>query len=149
MDNNAEIFVANFSGAAVSNVRQVTRTLNGLGNTNVFSAGRRMSRDGSLIAFESRATDPKSGTAPTGVSLGMFVYTVATDTFVEVGPRALTFTDITRFPTFTDYNSSLAPASLVFASALNFRTDGTFPPAAEDATGLNPQRASQIFLTSL
>ena len=148
-DNNAEIFVGNFSGAAVSNIRQVTRTLNGSGNTNVFSAGRRMSRDGTLIAFESRATDPKSGAAPTSTALGMFVYTVATDTFVEVGPRAAVFSDVTRFPTFTDYNSSLAPSSLVFASALNFKTDGTFPTAADDATGLNPQRASQVFLTQL
>ncbi len=148
-DTNAEIFVASFNGSTVSNVRQVTRTLNGSGNTNVFSAGRRMSRDGAFIAFESRATDPKSGAAPTSVQLGMFVYNVSADTFVEVGPRATTFTDITRFPTFTDYNSSLAPSSLVFASALNFRTDGTFPPVAEDATGLNPQRASQVFLTQV
>ena len=148
-DNNGEIFVADFSGSAMSNVRQVTRTLNSAGNTNVFSPGRRLSRDGSLIAFESRATDPKSGAAPTSFFLGTFVYTISTDAFVEVGPRATVFTDIGRFPTFTDYNSSLAPSSLVFASALNFRPDGTFPPAAEDATGLNPQRASQVFLTQL
>ncbi|HEX6044191.1 MAG TPA: hypothetical protein VFZ22_06860, partial [Pyrinomonadaceae bacterium] len=148
-DSNAEIYVANFSGAAMTNVRQVTRTQNGNANTNVFSAGRRLSRDGSLIAFESRATDPKNGAVPTAVALGMFVYTVATDTFVEVGPRAAVFADITHFPTFTDYNSSLAPGSLVFASALNFKPDGTFPTQAEDATGLNPQRASQVFLTAL
>ena len=42
-DNNAEIFVATFSGSAIGNVRQVTRTLNSNGNTNVFSAYRRMS----------------------------------------------------------------------------------------------------------
>ncbi|HEY3581447.1 MAG TPA: hypothetical protein VGK82_12915, partial [Pyrinomonadaceae bacterium] len=60
-----------------------------------------------------------------------------------------TFTDVARFPTFTDYNGGLVPASLVFTSALNFRPDGTFPAAAQDSEGLNPQRTAQIFLTSL
>ncbi len=150
VDGNAEIYIADVSGgSSMTNVRQVTRTLNGSGNTNVLSPGRRMSRDGSLIAFETRASDPKNGAAPTSVFLGTFVYTVATDTFVEIGNRPTNFADIAHFPTFTDYNSSLVPSSLVFASALNFRPDGTFPPIAEDATGLNPQRASQVFLTQI
>jgi hypothetical protein len=119
--------VANFNGSAMSNIRQVTRTQNGAGNTNVWSFGRRLSRNGALLAFESRATDPKSGGVPTSTQLGTFVYTIATDAFVEIGPRAVTLVDIIRFPTFTDYDSTLAPSSLVFASALNFRTDGTFP----------------------
>ena len=149
-DTNAEIFLANFSGSAVSNVRQVTRTLNGnSGNANVMSPGRRLSRNGAFIAFESRATDPKSNTAPPGLILGLFVYTVATDTFVEIGPRPTVFTDIIHFPTFTDYNASLDPSSLVFASALNFRPDGTFPPEAQDAEGLNVRRSAQLFLTPI
>lgn len=150
-DGNAEIFVANFSGAALTNVRQVTRTQSdGNRNTHAMTPGRRLSRDGAFIVFESLATDPKSGAAPTAIHLGLFVYTVATDTFVEVGNRAIgAIPDIARNPTFTDYNSSLAPSSLVFASALNFRPDGSFPPAAEDATGLNASRAPQIFLTQL
>jgi uncharacterized protein (TIGR03437 family) len=79
----------------------------------------------------------------------MFVYTVATDTFVLVAPRPTTFTDVGRFPTFTDYSASLEPSSLVFASALNFRPDGTVPATADAAQGLNPQFAPQIFLTQL
>jgi uncharacterized protein (TIGR03437 family) len=74
---------------------------------------------------------------------------VATDTFVEVAQRPTSFTDVARFPTFTDYNGALVPSSLVFTSALNFRPDGTFPPLAQDSEGLNPQRVAQIFLTSL
>src|SRR6185369_6206542 len=93
--------------------------------------------------------DPKSGGVPTSTQLGTFVYTIATDAFVEIGPRAVTLVDIGRFPTFTDYDSTLAPSSLVFASALNFRADGTFPPIAEDASGLNPGRAPQLFLAAL
>ena len=148
-DGNAEIFVANFSGSAVSNIRQVTRTLNGANNTNVLSPGRRLSRDGGFIAFESLATDPKANTAPSNSILGSFVYTVSTDTFVEVGPRALNFPDATRFPTFTDYNSSLTPGTVVFASGLNFRPNGTFPSEAQDSEGMNPQRRTQLFSTSL
>jgi uncharacterized protein (TIGR03437 family) len=68
---------------------------------------------------------------------------------VEVGPRATALADIARFPTFTDYDLSLNPTSLVFVSALNFRPDGTFPPLAEDATGLNPARGPQIFLSAI
>ncbi|HVF22216.1 MAG TPA: hypothetical protein VM941_04040, partial [Pyrinomonadaceae bacterium] len=149
-DTNAEIFLANFSGSAVSNIRQVTRTVNGnTGNVNVLSPGRRMSRNGAFIAFESRATDPKSNTAPANLILGLFVYTVATDTFVEIGPRPTTFTDIIHFPTFTDYDASLQPSSLVFASALNFRPNGTFPPEAQDNEGLNVRRSAQLFLTAI
>ncbi len=150
-DNNAEIFFAdvNASGSGIANIRQVTRTQNGTGNTNAWSPGRRLSRNGALLAFESRATDPKSGAVATSNFLGTFVYTVATDTFIEVGNRPTALADITHFPTFTDYDSSLAPASLTFASALNFLPDGSFPPLADDATGLNASRAPQIFLTAI
>jgi hypothetical protein len=134
----------------VSNVRQVTRTLNGVGNTNILSAGRRLSRNGALLAFESRATDPKANATATGQILGTFVYTVATDTFVEVGPpRPTILADIIRFPTFTDYNASLSPSSLIFASGMNFRPDGTIPAAAQAGEGLNQQQSAQIFLTAI
>lgn len=146
-DLNAEIYMANFSGSSVSNIRQVTRTINGTGNTNVLTPGRRMSRNGAFIAFESRATDPKANVAATSGFLGIFVYTVATDTFVEIGPRPTLLADIVHFPTFTDYNASLTPSSLIFASALNIRPDGTIPAEAQAAEGLNPQRSAQVFLT--
>jgi hypothetical protein len=149
-DNNAEIYLANFSGSSVSNVRQVTRTINGTGNTNILSPGRRLSRNGAFLAFESRATDPKANTTATNGFLGIFVYTVATDTFVEIGPpRPTVIADIIHFPTFTDYNGSLSPSSLIFASAENFRPDGTVPPAAQASEGLNQQRSAQIFLTPI
>ena len=79
---------------------------------------------------------------------GLFVYTVATDTFNEVGTRTQ-FDDLFRFPTFTDYNGSLAPSSLVFASRVNFRPDGSLPTTAQAAEGLNPTNSPQLFLTSV
>jgi hypothetical protein len=152
-DLNAEIYMANFSGGAVSNIFQVTRTQGDTTNVsvNVGSPGRRLSRNGAQIAFESRATDPKANSTTNSQFLGTFVYTRASDSFVEVGPRAnaTTGSDIGRFPSFTDYNASLEPSSLVFASFLNFRPDGTIPATAQASEGLNPQRSAQIFITSL
>ncbi|HEX7296947.1 MAG TPA: hypothetical protein VF251_14430 [Pyrinomonadaceae bacterium] len=148
---NAEIYIATYTGTAMTNVRQVTRTkvdpTNGR-TVNVFSPGRRMSRDGSLIAFESIATDPKANSSSNGTNnLALFVYTVATDTFTQIGTRAEA--DIGKHPVFTDYNGSLVPGSLVFASFLNIRPDGTIPASGAALEGLNPQRSAQIFLTQL
>jgi uncharacterized protein (TIGR03437 family) len=149
---NAEVYLANVAGSGLTNIRQVTRTKTSATtptNVNVWSPGRRLSRDGGFLAFESLANDPKANTDSNNVALGTFVYTVATDSFVLVAPRPTTFIDITRFPTFTDYSGSLTPSSLVFASSLNFRPDGTVPATADAAQGLNSQFAPQIFLTQV
>jgi uncharacterized protein (TIGR03437 family) len=108
-----------------------------------------MSRNGAFIAFESRATDPKSNAAPTSQVLGNWVYTVATDTFNEVGVRP-PISDFARFPTFTDYDSSLNPSTLVFTSFLNFRPNGTFPDSVATAPeGLNTDNSAEIYVTPL
>lgn len=153
---NAEVYIGAFSGGVFTVTRQATRTkadasgVNFGATVNVLSPGRRLSRDGSLLAFESLADDPKANAATNQTFLAVFVYTIAQDRFDLVGRRAMAFPgDVIHFPTFTDYNSTLVPSTLIYASALNFKTDGTFPPAAEDSTGLNPSRAVQIFSTSL
>ena len=147
-DNNAEIYLGTVGGGGVT-FKQVTRTLNGVGNTNVLSPGRRLSRNGALIAFESRATDPKSNAAPTSQVLGTFVYTVASDTFNEVAARA-SVSDIGRFPTFTDYDASLNPSTLAFSSFLNFRPNGTIPDtAATQSEGVNLDLSAEIYLTQI
>jgi len=152
---NAEVFVADFTGSGLSNVTQVTRTKSETSGTftgssvNLLSPGRRLSRDGALVAFESRATDPKANDSTTNTSaLATFVYTVSGDSFTQVGLRALTGSDIRHFPIFTDYTGTV-PGALVFASGLNFKSDGSFPAAADDSTGLNPNRQPQIFITDL
>ena len=149
---NAEVFVASFNGSTVSGLRQATRTLaetNG-GTVNLLSPGRRLSRDGSMLALESRAEDPKANAATNQSFLAIFVYNLNADTFVRVGPRPTGFPgDIIHFPTFTDYNNTLTPSSLVFASALNFRPDGTFPATDQASTGLNPSNVAQIFATQI
>ncbi len=151
---NAEVYVANYNGSAVSNIRQATRTLAespAAPTVNLFSSGRRLSRDGSLLAFESRATDPKANSATNETFRAVFVYNILADTFVRASPRPAAggFGDVVNFPTFTDYNASLQPATLLFDSGLNFRTDGTFPATDQGSTGLNPgtNPATQIFAT--
>ena len=147
-DNNAEIYLGTITGSDIT-FKQVTRTLNGIGNTNVLSPGRRLSRNGELIAFESRHTDPKANTAPTSTVLGTFVYTNTSDTFNEVGTRP-PISDFGRFPTFTDYDSSLNPSTLVFTSFLNFRPNGTFPDSVATAPeGLNTDNSAEIYVTPL
>jgi uncharacterized protein (TIGR03437 family) len=154
-DLNAEVYLANFNSATgvVSGLKQVTKTLNDTAThatVNGFQFGRRLSRDGKFIAFESAAADPKANAAPTKFPVA-FVYDVSADTFAQVGPRALDAPgDILHFPTFTDYDAALRPASVIFTSALNFNTDGSFPTAAQDpTTGLNTRHFEQLFLAPL
>lgn len=153
---NAEVYIGTFNGSEFTITRQATRTRSNAAGTNfgatvnLFSQGRRLSRDGTVLAFESLADDPKANSTTNQTFLAVFVYTIAQDRFDLVGRRAATFPgDVIHFPTFTDYNASLAPGTLIFASALNFKTDGTFPTVAEDSTGLNPARVTQIFATPL
>ena len=149
---NGEVYLADFNGSAVSNIRQVTRTKTDATSAvvNTLSFGRRLSRDASLIAFTSRASDPKADSTTLRSSPAIFIYVVATNTFIQVGlPATGSFGDILQFPTFTDYNGTLTPSSIVFASALNFRADGTFPAAGQESTGLNPNNQPQIFASTI
>ena len=146
-DTNAEIYYAELNGTVA--FHQVTRTQNNISTANVLSPGRRLSRDGKLITFESKATDPKSGNAPAGQIFGTFVYTIAGDTFNEVGTRP-PISDVIRLPTFTDYDSNLSPSSLVFSSFLNFRPNGTFPDSTATANeGINTDNSVDLFLTQV
>ena len=110
-----------------------------------------MSRDGKFIAFESLAVDPKANAAASTGNTGpyvSFVYNATTDTFAQVGPRGdSTQPDpVLHVPVFTDYNSALSPASVMFSSALDFTPNGTL---VTDTTGMNPNFVAQIFLAPL
>jgi uncharacterized protein (TIGR03437 family) len=150
-DGNGEVFVATYNGTALSALRQVTRTkVSQAGQIAVaLGYGRRISRNGNLIAFETGATDPVADTTPTLLGSATFVYNIAANTFVTVGPRATddevnnNGADITRSPTFTADN-----ARLVFASSLNIKADGTFA-AATDTTGQNPTRETELWVAPI
>ncbi|HVF56282.1 MAG TPA: hypothetical protein VM934_09035 [Pyrinomonadaceae bacterium] len=146
-----EIHLASFNGSLVSNVRAVTRTpperRQGFEGTpvNFLSPGRRLSRDGNFVAFESLA-DLSASASTLKDTYGIYVYNVGANSFTQVINRvpADQRADIAlRFPTFTGDSSRV-----VFASDLNLRPDGTI--AASNATdALNPTRSTQIFSAPL
>jgi uncharacterized protein (TIGR03437 family) len=134
-DVNAEIYLATISPATttVTAMRQVTRTAaatNG-SSVNILSPGRRLSRSGNLLTFESTAD--LAGNGALQAALAIYIYNVTANSFTQVGPRTAvnTIPDLLRFPTFTGDNTTL-----IFTSALNLKADGTIATTATD--GLNP-----------
>ena len=140
-DGNAEVYVANFNGATTTSISQATRTsAPSTANpvVNVLSPGRRLSRNGNFIAFESTANLTGDGSIQS--TFAMFSYNIGTNTFTQVGQRSTPGTEVgLRFPTYTGDNSRF-----IFGSALNFNSDGTI---ATGSGGLNFNRAINIFST--
>ena len=158
---NEEVYVADFSGSGLTNIRQITRTKPegvGAATLNLLTAGRRLSRNGKFVVYESRAEDPTANTGTNTSFHAIFVSDVpptsATNSTAKiVGPRATTEPgDVSHFPMFTDYDLALAPHALIFASILNFKSDGTLV-GNQDTTGLNSvpsgQTPNQIFATQV
>ncbi len=147
-DGNAEVFVASFNGAAVSGLTQATRTRRANPNdlVNVLNPGARISRDGRFLVFETVATDPKADTTTNQSVRGLFLYVIASDTFIQIGPRGSAADeeeDVLRFPVFTGDSNQI-----VFASALNFTPAGV-RVAPTDAAGLNPSGPRQIYAVTI
>ncbi len=152
-DRSEEIFFTDLdsTGAPTGTRRQVTTTAptNAGDIVNVFSPGKRMSRDGRYIIFESVAD--LAGTGANQSRFGTFLYdtTATTAPFRQIGLRgdadsAAAGGDVLRYPTFSDYTGT-TPSTIVFASRLNIRGDGAVP--STEADGLNPisTRPTQIF----
>ena len=148
---NEEIFYADLNSGAPTNVcRQITTTtpLNPGDPVNILDLGRRMSRDGRFIAFDSYAD--LAGTGPGQTSFALYLYDVTANTFRQIGPRSNADTgagggDVSHYPGFTDNNADGAPSTLLFESRLNINPSGTVPATAAD--GLNPEvtRPAQIY----
>jgi uncharacterized protein (TIGR03437 family) len=147
---NGELYVASFDGSAASNIRRVTstppETRQGIEQTSVilFTAGRRLSRSGQFLAFESTAVFNADGSLNGSLanSYGIYIYNVAANTFTQVAnrvPGGQTPDISLRHPTFTGDSTRV-----VFASGLNFRGDGTVADATS-TEGLNPNRPTQIW----
>lgn len=159
-DGNSEIYYADLDAAGVRTAnKQVTRTtrMSPGDIVNILSPGRRLSRDGNLIAFESAADLNNATPGPNATTSTIFIYNITANTFTKVGARGAEDTelgsDLLRFPSFTDYvGSSTTPNGLIFVSRLNFKADGTIPTTASE--GLNPDgdvvsRPMQIYSVSL
>lgn len=150
---NGEIFVADYDAAAGTRtaVRQITRTppdptLGREGvSVNLLTQGRRISRDGSRVVFESTAVFNADGTLNGAIAETTAVYVAsnissATPTFEQALVRAPDDQlDVElHFPTFTGDSSRV-----VYVSNLNLKSDGTVSTVTGE--GLNQTNRVQVF----
>ena len=87
-DLNGEIFLGSFNGTTATVTRQVTTTTSpfvGIG-VNFLEPGRRLSRDGNFVAFESLVDLPGDGSVKSTTTV--ILYSVSANNFKAVGPRA-------------------------------------------------------------
>lgn len=155
-DRNVEIFYADLDGTTggtttTSVKKQVTQTVrtNPGDIINVLDFGRRMSRDGRYIAFDSFA-DLAAATVTNQTSFALYLYDTTTSTFRQIGPRSDADAsagggDVAHYPGFTDTDANGSPSTLVLETRENIKADGTI--AATNADGLNPNtdRPTQIY----
>ena len=165
-DRNIEVFFADLdaSGTPSGTRRQITVTTrtNPGDLLNVIDFGRRMSRDGRYIAFDSYAdlAGENSGTNYTSYALYLYDTQPPATTpptlpfFRRIGPRSdadasAAGGDVARYPGFTDTDANGTPATLVFETRANITANGTV--AATNDAGLNPNtaRPAQIYSYSL
>lgn len=159
---NEEIFYADLIAGeptAGTTKKQITTTTptNAGDPVNILDLGRRMSRDGRYIAFDSYADLANIPNGANKTSFALYLYdtqapapTPGNSPFRQIGPRsdadtAATGGDIQHYPTFTDYDISGNATTLLLETRLNIKADGTIPTTAAD--GLNPdtQRQGQIY----
>lgn len=150
---NGELFAATLDHAsgALQSTRQLTktppetRTLIELASVNLLSPGRRITRAGNHVVFESTAVFNGDGTINGALAdaAGIYIIDLSSSTtlgFAQVGSRPPTnqFDLPLRWPTFTGDNTRV-----VWVSNLNYNNDGTVSTTA--GTGLNQSNRAQVF----
>lgn len=142
---NEELFISDLdaNGAPTGLRRQVTVTTptNPGDLVNLLEYGKRMSRNGNLIAFDSFADLANENSGTNYTSFATYLYDVTANTFRRIGARsnadsAATGGDVARYPGFTDYDPAGNPATLVLETRMNILPDGTV--ATTESQGLNP-----------
>ncbi len=152
-DTNLEVFFSDLdpSGVPTGTKKQVSVTTptNEGQVVNIVNFGRRMSRDGKYIAFDSYADITNEHSGANQLAFGTFLYNADTDTFRRIGERsdadaAAPGGDVDRHPTFTDYVAG-SPQTLVLETRMNITPQGTIPTS--EGGGLNPipQRPTQVY----
>lgn len=155
-DFTEEIFVGEIdpNGNPGTLKRQITNTTPTNPGTlvNVFDYGKRMSRDGRFIAFDSYAQLETQG-SPIQTSFATYIYDFSpppdSSNIVRILPRstadsAATGGDLRRYPTFTDY-AGLAPDTLVFETRMNINSAGVVPTNADEGLNPNSVRPGQVY----
>jgi hypothetical protein len=155
-DNNEEVFYVDLTAGApiVNTGKQITATTqtNPGDLVNLWTYGRRMSRDGRYIAFDSYADLAGGGANQTSFALYVLDTTLTTGAFRQVGPRSNADSgaaggDIARYPTFSvDVDSTgTAQTALVFTTRLNITQSGAIPSNQDDGLNKNTARPAQIY----
>jgi hypothetical protein len=153
---NEEIFFSDLdaTGAPTGIKRQVTTTTptNPGDIVNLLDPGRRMSRDGRYIAFDSYADLAGESAGANQTSFALYVYdsTLTTGAFRRIGPRsnadsAASGGDIAHYPGFTDTDVMGTPQTLVLETRLNIKPDGTVASTESDGLNPDPARPVQIY----
>ena len=157
--SNEEIFYADVGlTAAPTLCKQITNTTptNAGDIVNVLDPGRRMSRDGRFIAFDSYAdlASENGGTNQTSFALYLYDTTLTSGAFRRIGPRsnadaAATGGDIAHYPGFTDNNANGTPATLIMETRENIKPDGTIPTTDTDGMNSESTRPVQLYSYAL
>lgn len=160
-DGNEEIFYADFdsSGNLGTDRVQITNTTrtNPGDIVNLLNLGRRMSRDGRYIAFDSYADLANENSGANQAGFATFIYDTlsATNRFERLLVRSNADSaafggDIPRFPGFTDYDANRTPRTVVLETRMNIRgSDGTIPANADEGLNNISSRPAQIYSTDL
>ena len=111
---------------------------------NNLESGRRMSRDGRYIAFDSYAdlANEHSGTNQTTFATYLYDHDAVTPvpSFRRILPRSEADAealggDVSRYPGFTDYDINGVPSTFVLETRMNITPNGIIP--TNEADGLN------------
>lgn len=157
-DRNVEIFFADLTANASLGTtrRQITTTtrVNPGDLVNILDFGRRMSRDGRYIAFDSFADLAGENNGANYNSFALYVFdaniVAPANPFRRIGPRSdadatVNAGDVPRYAGFTDTDANGAPSTLVLEMRANILESGTVAP--DNNSGLNPNvvRPTQIY----
>ena len=152
-DNNREIFVTDLdaNGAATGTPTQLTTTeATTPGFTvNLLGIGKRLSRDGNLLVFDSFADLANENSGENFDSFGTYLFDLANDTVRRITERSdgdenAAGGDVERLATFTDYVGD-TPSTLLFETRLNIAPNGLVPEDPEDGLNNTFARAAQIY----
>lgn len=151
---NEEVFYTDLdaAGAPTGTRKQVTVTTptNPGDIVNIIDFGRRMSRDGRFIAFDSFADLANENSGTNYTSFATYLYDSTTDTFRRIGARSDADEqafggDVKRYPGFTDYDGSGVPQTLVLTTRMNIKADGTVPTNVNEGLNSSEVRPAQIY----
>jgi len=117
---------------------------------NILDLGRRMSRDGNLIVFDSYADLANENSGTNYDSFATYVYDATADNFRRVLPRSNGDSgapggDLQRYGGFTDTDVAGTPSTLILETRMNIKADGTVPANAADGLNPDPNRPVQLY----